>query len=99
MSCTFRLTYSTILLRAAQTLFSFGLHSIALMTLDTPILDAEESRPSSLYQGSSSKSRNNSHTANALPSSSRSSVDPRRSYVASVVYEHMGDFNIQFQSC
>ncbi|KAF8955561.1 histone acetyltransferases subunit 3-domain-containing protein [Flammula alnicola] len=45
----------------------------------TPLPDADESRPSSSYLAGSSKSRNNSHPLNALPSSSRSSLDPRRS--------------------
>jgi transcriptional adapter 3 len=58
------------------------------MSSVTPALDVEDSRPSSLYHGSSSKSRNSSHALNALPSSSRSSVDPRRSYVAAIIHKH-----------
>ncbi|KAF9480893.1 hypothetical protein BDN70DRAFT_877080 [Pholiota conissans] len=45
----------------------------------TPLPEADDSRSSSSYIPGSSKSRANPHPVNPIPSSSRSSLDPRRS--------------------
>ncbi|KAF9533678.1 histone acetyltransferases subunit 3-domain-containing protein [Crepidotus variabilis] len=47
----------------------------------TPMLDGDDSKSTSSQVGSSSKARNHSHQLHSVASSSRSSLDPRKSYL------------------